>query len=121
MQKAEFCKNLYEISQVELGKVIQDIDATCKRALEKKTEEDLEINVDNIDLEVFLKLDEFVRGCIKAKKAKDASIKAALPVVNEKIETEKRPLEIADKNGTATTIEEPAEKKTKLEDEVTDS
>lgn len=63
-EKRAFAKTLYKITKEELGKVIVDIEAKCPEALTKNTSEDeVEINVDNLRAEAFHELMEYVTHC----------------------------------------------------------
>merc|ERR1712048_246140 len=63
-EKRAFAKTLYKITKEELGKVIVDIEAKCPEALTKNTSEDeVEINVDNLKAEAFHDLMEYVTYC----------------------------------------------------------
>jgi hypothetical protein len=63
--KKKFAKSLYKITKEELGKVIIDLDTICPDAITKNnTEDQVEINVDNISPEAFQKVMEYVNGCI---------------------------------------------------------
>lgn len=63
-EKRTFAKTLYKITKEELGKVIVDIEAKCPEALTKNTSEDeVEINVDNLKAEAFHELMEYVSSC----------------------------------------------------------
>jgi len=63
-EKRTFAKTLYKITKEELGKVIVDIEAKCPEALTKNTSEDeVEINVDNLKAESFQDLMEYVTSC----------------------------------------------------------
>jgi len=63
-EKLSFAKLLYKITKEELGKVINDLDDRCPEALTKNSSEDeVEINVDNISASVFVEVNAFVRKC----------------------------------------------------------
>lgn len=63
-ERLQFAKLLYKITKEELGKVINDLDEKCPKALTKNAAEDeVEINVDNISSEIFSEINMFVRKC----------------------------------------------------------
>jgi len=63
-EKRTFAKTLYKITKEELGKVIVDIEVKCPEALTKNISEDeVEINVDNLTAEAFHDLMVYVSSC----------------------------------------------------------
>jgi len=79
-EKKDFAKSLYKISKEELGTLIATLDEKSPAALTKNSSEDeIEINVDNITPVVFHESVEFVRACsdLGSRKKKSASSKSA--------------------------------------------
>lgn len=63
-EKKSFAKSLYKISKEELGILITTLDEKCPAALTKNASEDeVEINVDNIVPAIFHELTAYVRNC----------------------------------------------------------
>lgn len=63
-EKKSFAKSLYKITKEELGILITTLDEKCPAALTKNASEDeVEINVDNITPSVFHDLITYVRNC----------------------------------------------------------
>ena len=61
--KRLFARGLYKISKEQLGKIIVELDTKCPDSLTKnKTEDEVEINVDNISPLVFREMIELVRS-----------------------------------------------------------
>lgn len=79
-EKRMFAKNLYKISKEDLGKVVVELDTKCPSALTKNAVEDeVEINVDLINPQLFTEISEFVKnscGAGSKKKAAGAKRKA---------------------------------------------
>ena len=79
-EKRTFAKNLYKISKEDLGKVVAELDTKCPSALTKNAVEDeVEINVDLINPQLFAEISDFVKnscGAGSKKKAAGAKRKA---------------------------------------------
>lgn len=79
-EKRTFAKNLYKISKEDLGKVVVELDTKCPSALTKNAVEDeVEINVDLINPQLFAEISDFVKnscGAGSKKKAAGAKRKA---------------------------------------------
>ena len=79
-EKRMFAKNLYKISKEDLGKVVVELDTKCPSALTKNAVEDeVEINVDLINPQLFAEISDFVKnscGAGSKKKAAGAKRKA---------------------------------------------
>ena len=85
-EKRSFAKLLYKLSKEELGKILVDLDNKCPAALIKNaTEDEVEMNVDNITPSVFAELVQYATECVAAKlKAGVGSLKPMAPSVAKK-------------------------------------
>jgi len=72
-EKAKFCRNIYNISPQQLGRILQQLDEKCVRALDKSNPNEIELNIDAIDGETFRSLEEFVKDCLSKKASSDAA------------------------------------------------
>lgn len=82
-EKKTFAKSLYKISKEELGILITTLDDKCPGALTKNASEDeVEINVDNIAPAIFHDLTSYVKNCssdlASGRKKKSSSSKSSL-------------------------------------------
>lgn len=67
--KASFCKMMYEITEIQLGKIVQVIAEDCGDALDKTISDEVEVNVDAIDGATFKKIDALIKSFAKEAKA----------------------------------------------------
>ena len=63
-EKQVFSENMYKITGADLGKVVQRIDERCEAAIDKKSTDELEINIDAIDADTFRSVDALVKHCL---------------------------------------------------------
>jgi hypothetical protein len=85
-EKRAFAKLLYKLSKEELGKILVDLDNKCPQALVKNaTEDEVEMNVDNITPPVFAEVVKFATECVASKsKSGGGSLKPMAPSVAKK-------------------------------------
>ena len=70
-EKTRFSHNIYRIKQEELGVLVEKLDAKCPDAIDKSTSDDeIEINIDQIDPRTFHDLDRYVRQCLSQSNPK---------------------------------------------------
>eukprot|EP00594_Rhizosolenia_setigera_P019753 CAMPEP_0178970812 /NCGR_PEP_ID=MMETSP0789-20121207/19825_1 /TAXON_ID=3005 /ORGANISM="Rhizosolenia setigera, Strain CCMP 1694" /LENGTH=217 /DNA_ID=CAMNT_0020657509 /DNA_START=177 /DNA_END=830 /DNA_ORIENTATION=- len=70
-EKKTFAKNLYKITKEELGQLITSLDEKSPNALERNAGEDeVTINVDNIQPQVFHELCAFIKSCEQDKQGR---------------------------------------------------
>ena len=74
-EKAKFCRNIYNISPHQLGKILQQVDEKCAGALDKSDPNEIELNIDVIDGATFRALEEFVKDCLSKKASSEAARK----------------------------------------------
>jgi hypothetical protein len=67
--KAAFCKMLYEVNEINLGKLVVALDEKCEKALLKSADDEVEINVDAIDLATFRRVEALLRELLAGEKA----------------------------------------------------
>ena len=80
--KANFCKLMYEITEVQLGKIVQAIAEDCGDALDKTVSDEVEVNVDAIDGATFKKIDALIKGFAKEAKSEAKKGKVCIDEVN---------------------------------------
>jgi len=49
------------------------VEESCKRAIDQSSPQEVEIDIDALDLQAFLKLDKYVQDCIARQRKKASS------------------------------------------------
>jgi hypothetical protein len=72
-EKRDFAKQLFALTKEDLGKVLVEVEARCPSAIIRNaTEDEVELNVDNITAPVLQELSKFVESAVKSKGKKKA-------------------------------------------------
>lgn len=66
--RIKFSKLVNQLESDELGQLVDMIAKECPDALNEEDEEELEIELNQIDASVLMKLNKFAEGCIKKRK-----------------------------------------------------
>ncbi|KAH9261540.1 hypothetical protein BASA81_000196 [Batrachochytrium salamandrivorans] len=69
--KDRFCRQLFALNAIELGKVMELMDDLCPTAIEAVGGDEVDLNVDNIDGNTFKRIDLLVREMQKKAKPSD--------------------------------------------------
>lgn len=70
--KRQLNENAALLSSKDLYGMVGIVEEACKRAIDQSSPQEVEIDIDALDLQTFLKLDKYVQDCItrQRKKAK---------------------------------------------------
>lgn len=75
-EKVKLSQEMYKLSSDQLGELVMLLDGSCPLSLEKKSADELLINVDNVDGGTFVKMKQFLAVCMaQKKKAKEPTVK----------------------------------------------
>lgn len=77
-EKRDFARALFSLTKEDLGRVLVEVEAKCPAALKRNsTEDEIELNVDNISGAVLQELTKFVESATKKKKKAAPAAKKA--------------------------------------------
>ena len=68
--KRQLNENAAHLSSKDLYGMVGIVEDTCKRAIDQSSPQEVEIDIDSLDLQTFLKVDRYVRDCIMRAKKK---------------------------------------------------
>jgi len=100
-EKASLCRAIYDLNEIQLGQLIEQIDAECESVLDKTSKSEVIIDVDAITMANFTKLDSFLKELSSKDKTKknppaDAGVAKVEPEADTSDpESKKRPAEDA--------------------------
>jgi len=73
-EKDKFCKLVFQLRAVDLGRIIELIDELCPQAIERSGKDEIDINVDVIDAASYRKLEALARECASKEKETPATV-----------------------------------------------
>ena len=66
-ERTAFSHNMWRIKQEQLGVVVDKLVRMCPAAIEKDSDDEIEINIDKIDARTLRELDGYMRECLSNK------------------------------------------------------
>jgi len=63
-------QNANQLSSKDLYGMVGIVEENCKRALDQTNPAEVEIDIDTLDLQTFLKVDKYVQDCLSRAKKK---------------------------------------------------
>ena len=69
--KKQLNENAALLSSKDLYGMVGIVEDTCKRAIDQSSPQEVEIDIDSLDLQTFLKVDKYVQDCIQRARKKN--------------------------------------------------
>jgi hypothetical protein len=62
-ERDRFCKIIFQLRAIDVGKIVEMLDELCPNAIERAGKDEIDINVDVIDAATYRKLEAFAKDC----------------------------------------------------------